>query len=147
LFPRTKDRLLFASMAAGSAFILLLPTYPRWPSMIQWFSSLALHSGVYGSGPVGMPPAVTLIQNGTALVAAEPFLFVYLAIYCGLLLLAVRRADNLGLTSLPPLLIAGCGATILQVLMATKYGEPRYMVPILTMPALLNSAICARALS
>lgn len=133
----------FAAAFLITSFILLLPILDSLPVTVRWVGSLLTHSHPYGEGPSGLPSRAELSMNFKALYAAEPFFFYWLVYYAFVLLalqFGARKREHPLAASVKRLLWVGLGASILQVAMATKhFVAPRYLVPSLVIPGLLNA--------
>jgi hypothetical protein len=144
LYSKRRDKIRFALAGAASTALLLVPIYPRFPIMIQWFIALLLHTERYGKGAVGVPSTGTLLRNVAAQARDEPFLFFLLGIYGCLLFAALLRSD--GLAPLRRVLWVACAAIGLEVFMVAKHPAPQYIVPVLVLPALVNSMLFAHSI-
>jgi hypothetical protein len=156
LFPYKSQRRRFFTAAAATVLILLLPVATRIPYMMSWFTSLLLHAGAYGTGPVGLPAVHAFATNLFFLWLNEPPFFVLLSLYVGilvlLLLFGLFRPHDAQLRdpvreSARRLLLAGIVAMVAAIAMVTKHlVDVRYLLPALVLTAFVNSALCALAL-
>ncbi len=141
LYATRRDKARFLIGAGATMTILLVPIYPRLWSTGQWFTSLLTHRGQYGSGDAGFPTPATLLKNTVGQAHGEPWLFIFLALYAGLLFAEVIRPGAIGGSPIRRVLFFGSAAIALGVLMVAKHPAPHYIVPVLTVTALLNASI------
>ena len=147
LFPGTARKARFLAASVAACVVLLIPIWPRLPQMAKWMQSLAMHSGQYGGGSVGLPSGATLLANLRGQLRGEPILFLFLLVYAGLLFLLLFR-PNLWVeaANLKPMLWTGCITIAIQTAMSAKHPAPHYIVPALLAPCVVNGVITATIL-
>ncbi len=142
LFKGRLQKLRFFSAVIASATVFLIPIFPRLPIVATWLTSLFLHNGMYGNGPVGLPNAGVLGENLLGLVHDEPLLFLCFLLY-GVVLLLHPCAPFVRKHNLSSLLWTALIAITVQTLMTIKHPAARYILPALVVPALVNAALSA----
>lgn len=140
LFPTNKERLLAVCGCVTSFLLFTLPIITKFPKMFSWFGSLATHKDNYGKGDVGLPAIAELMDNLLGLMQKEPFLFIFLA--CYVLYLVVKKYARQGVNNGDKkLLVLGAGVIIIQIIMTVKHPGVHYMLPAITLTALLNAVL------
>ncbi len=137
LFPTAKERLLAVCGCVTSFLLFTLPIISQFPRMLNWFKSLALHKGIYGEGDVGVPAIIDLWGNLLNLIQQEPFLFIFIA--CYLISIVLRKFLAIHTVTDNKLLVLGTIVIIVQYLMTAKHPSIHYMLPAITLIALLNA--------
>ena len=149
LFRGIRRKAQFAGAAMLGLVIFLVPVIPRMPVILKWMMSIAIHSGRYGGGRVGLPSLAEVARHFLELGEVQPAILVLLPFYV-LVLIALSVAplkdtDPL-LASTKRILKIGCAIIVIQLVITLKHFSPRYMVPCLVFTALVN-AFVAMALS
>ncbi len=145
LFPGKFNKLRFIGAAITASVVCLLPVAGRIPAMASWLTSLLVHTGQYGAGPIGIPGLNVLVVNFLSLWRDELPLFLFLGLYATLLLLLPlfkRRGIPIA-DGTRPLLLAACIAIVAETLMVAKHPSTHYLLPVLVLSAFLNSALYA----
>lgn len=70
-----RNWITFAFSLTATCAVTFIPIYPRLIKVFNWTVALSTHSGNYGSGAVGFPPADRYLLDITQLVQAEPCLW------------------------------------------------------------------------
>jgi len=141
LFPTVKERLLAVCGCVASFLLFTLPIVSQYPRMLSWFKSLMLHKGKDGAGDVGVPPITDLGGNLLDLIQQEPFLFIFMVGY--LIYIVLGKSLGKQIVTDNKLLALGTGVIIIQYLMTAKYTQAYYMLPAITLIALLNVNLVA----
>ena len=79
--------------AVVAAIVLTLPAASLYPSLLRWALSLAIHSGSYGEGSVGLPTMSEFLGRLKLLFDSFPYAFVAVAV-CGVMLLGGLGTAN-----------------------------------------------------
>lgn len=141
LFQTTRERLLVACGCITSFLLFTLPIITKYPKMFSWFGALATHKDQYGKGEVGLPPLAKLMANLQELIQKEPFLFIFLACYL-IYLMAKTCSAKQPITGKSHRFIAlGAVVIIIQVVMTIKHPGVHYLLPAITLTALLNAVL------
>lgn len=145
LFPDKSQKQRFIIAAIAVSLIFLLPVAGRVPAMASWFTSLLVHAGHYGGGPIGIPGANVLVMNFLSLWRDEPPLFLFLGLYAAVLLLLpfFKRQRALFTDGAQTLLLAACMAITAETAMVVKHPSTHYLLPVLVLTAFVNSALYA----
>jgi len=144
LLFRGRSRILFAISMVLTCVILLFPIFPALPRVARWLVSLAIHSGKYGSGPVGLPTMNQVLDHARQLFYFERALGLLLAFYATIIVVvglvgSRRREPRVRATQI--ILALGLSAIIIQILITLKHFESRYTVPGLVLACGLNSFV------
>lgn len=139
LFPTAKERLLAVWGCVTSFLLFTLPIISQFTRMWNWFKSLMLHKGIYGKGDVGVPAITVLWENLLNLIQQEPFLFIFMA--CYLIFILIIKCLNKQKVTDNKLLFLGIGVIIVQYIMTAKHPGIHYMIPAITLTALLNATL------
>jgi hypothetical protein len=120
-----------ASSAVAFA-ICTLPVWTQLPRMGRWLGAVAMHSGLYGHGDVGLPSAGSLVANTLGLVIEEPLLAVELFVLIAALV-RVRRG-NIGAVGATPVAVARYLEVVILILLVqglvvVKHPRVWYLVP------------------
>jgi hypothetical protein len=70
-----RNWITFAFSLAATCAVTFIPIYPRLIKVFNWTVALSTHSGNYGSGAVGFPPADRYLLDISQLVQAEACLW------------------------------------------------------------------------
>lgn len=145
-----KQKLRFAAGVLVALLVLLLPIYTKLAVTAQWFFGLLSHSGRYGQGPSGLPTSTMLFTNLKLQYAHDPLLFYWLAYYISVFvaLRFVVVTPNAPLAvAARRLLLTGCIIILVQLAMSIKHFAPHYILPCLTITALLNAMLALLVMS
>lgn len=63
-----------------SFFVFTLPIATHYHRMLDWFISIAVHAGIHGGGPEGLPEMKTLWSNLAMLIEKESVFFIFFGI-------------------------------------------------------------------
>jgi hypothetical protein len=152
LFPFLLYALFFKDLKAKATFVLAtaaafvfftLPIVPNYLNFARWIKQIAIHSEKYGSGPVGLPSASTLADNGLTIIGAEPLAFAMAAASLLLVGFIYLRARNPRLEGASRFILLTQATLVVQLLMTMKHFELRYMVPALAASAVSGSIALA----
>ena len=121
---------VFAFFAALA--LALIPIYPQLPKLSTWIFNLGVHSGQYGRGSVGLPPASEYLSNLSNFLQSEPTLAIELgAPALGLIFLTFLpkdRTDEPGISWKSALAVFGI--QLISCLAIAKQIEVRYLIPL-----------------
>lgn len=140
-FPTLRERLLATCGCITSFLLFTLPIITKYPKMFSWFGALATHKDQYGKGDVGLPPLAKLMANLLELIQKEPFIFIFLTCYLIFLVAKNCSAKQSGTHKSYRLLALGAIVIIVQVVMTIKHPGVHYMLPAITLTALLNAVL------
>jgi hypothetical protein len=152
LFPFLLYALFFKVLKAKAAFIVAtaaafvfftLPIVRNYLSFSRWIGGIAIHSGMYGTGPVGLPSASTLAHNGLMIIGTEPLAFAMAASSLLLVGFIYLRARNPGLEAAARFILLSQATLVVQLLVTMKHPFLRYTVPALAASAVSSSIALA----
>src|ERR1035437_7299176 len=139
-----KQKLWFLLSPAGGFLVFFSPSLPRFLESLQWFTSLVTHTGVYGSGPVGLPATTALKDNLRAFCASAPLLPVLFVLYMAALIVVHVRTrqtgDRLG-RNVTLVLLAGCLGIVIHAALTVQHFAAHYVVPSLVFTCFLNAVL------
>ena len=125
-----KKKGVYCVLFAAFLTLWLLPLHAHWPRLVGWISQLLFRTGQYGSGHAGIIDFAELLKNGGHILAQN---FPFVLLILGSLLLALvnlRRTwsdPTSRRTAVALLAVSICEA--IQLLVVSKFGESRYLVP------------------
>ena len=144
-----KSLVVFAGSLLVAALIALIPIFPEWPRVFQWFTGMATHSGYYGTGSVGFVRLDRFPAEIVRLISGEPMLgLIPIIATLAILIVAgyesVRRAELAGFADpvgrakfhlglVQPVTSSAVRIFIAQViafLLILKHGNYHYLIPI-----------------
>ncbi len=125
-----------SAMLAGTA-LYLAPIYSQLPRMFHWFTQLATHQGIYGSGAPGLVDTAAFPGNVLTLAISDRVLAV--AILAGWVAAGVALAGRAGgerSRRLVRLVLLVTTVQVLGVLLVAKHPSPHYLLPVALLSAL-----------
>ncbi len=144
LFNSGKSKLKFLAAGAAVFIVAALPIINMSRKFLGWVVGLAIHSGRYGEGAVGLPPWTRMAAAARDLAWINRPAFLFSA--CGLAIAAwMIRRDGRASASARFLLI-GFAALALQLLLTIKHTGSHYMLPAIVL-ASVGCGIAATALA
>jgi hypothetical protein len=134
ILPSNQNRLQYVLMAIGGCLISVLPILPHAPRFMDWIARLAMHTGRYGSGPIGF------IDTGQYFVFLKSLLLrevVFGGILIGNVLVLIRFRYKKRVVSdscfevahLYRGLLALTFVEIFQLLLVAKHPSEHYLIP------------------
>jgi len=124
------------AMLAGTA-LYLAPIYSQLPRMFRWFTQLATHQGIYGSGAPGFVDVAAYPENVLTLATADRLFVV--AILAGWVAAGGALAGRSGgerPRRLVRLVLMVTAVQGLGVLLVAKHPSPHYLLPVTLLSAL-----------
>ncbi len=134
LIPRWKGRLYYVVTAAAAWFVITVPIIPRYGKILSWLETLLLKTGSHGSGPAGFDPAAVWgMMLSYALMNPALFGILGFAFLAFIMQFLNKEKPQRFFQWLGVLLIA----CLMQWVMASKQGSPRYIIPTVGLSGLL----------
>jgi hypothetical protein len=126
-----RNKLRFIAGMVGAAVFFLWPSVPRFRDRLSWFTSIVTHSGIYGSGPVGLPAGGVLGSNLHAILTGAPLLAILLVVFA-----VVAGAAFMGRfpgraiqRNLALAMAAGCVGVFVNAVLTVKHFRGHYLIP------------------
>src|SRR5262249_9228442 len=126
--------------------LVSLPIITKIPRMAAYFYKFLTHSGYYGEGATGLASAVTLKSNLSDVINQEPFLFVVLIVYIGLLFFSWCERVKNDAPALPMfrmVLLSGWITIVAECALVVQHYRTHYLVPALMQTGFLIGIIVA----
>ncbi len=146
VLPGWRQKGRFATAAAVSGALLLMPIWSQLGSVARWLLSLATHTGRYGSGRAGLPTLKEYADNIHKLLMQEPFIFVFFVFFAGLVPLSVflgrRISGDYDETLHRRWWLGAAIATGALIAVTAKHPAAHYMLPV-TVLAPVSIAVLA----
>lgn len=140
LVKKWRNKILFVFTSILFFFLSVLPIISKLTFFKKFIFGIATHDGQYGTGPEASINVVKLITNMWRLLNIEySYTFIFTASIITLLFMLVyRKKDDLKKSDIR-LFIAVIAVFIAQLIMVSKHGGLRYMIPsiMLSMLALI----------
>jgi hypothetical protein len=141
-FKKRKERLVFLLSWVVAGFIFIIPALPHLPRMTQWFTSLVVHTGRYGTGEVGVIRTDAFLANLKTLVAIEPVLFLLGCYYIAVLIVLKIQREKEPASAAEIVVLGGCISVVIQILITARQWPARhYLLPSLIVACLVNTAL------
>ena len=146
LLSTRRSRLIALTTCALAFLLFTLPILHAYPAMLNWFATILVHQGRYGSGAYGFPDFEALAVNLAKVYSHEPGFFIaflfYLVAATGM---SVTRAPghNAPFLKIRRLLWVGCLVLALQIAATAKHPGAHYLIPSMIFTSLLNATSLA----
>jgi hypothetical protein len=124
----------FAIAFVLACFVLMLPIVSVLPRVAGWLFSIAIHSGHYGSGSVGLPAASEWLDHAKQFVYWHPVMPLLGGFYAAVLLGFVRARQ----TRTWAILAISLLAIGLQIVVTLKHFASHYTLPAMVLACGLN---------
>jgi hypothetical protein len=141
LFESTKSKLKFVGASVGSFIFWTLPIANMYGKLVRWIVSLAIHSGRYGEGSVGMPSPAAMASTALDLVSQNVPIFLFACL--GVLFAVWQRYSHPRLSPSARFAMLSFCVLMVQLVMTVKHPAPHYMIPALVAVAISNGVAVA----
>lgn len=135
VLPSFRNKVIYIFGTVGSFILFILPIWPEYKLLFNWFMEIVTHTGKYGSGGTGFINSDEFILNiGHLLRDNMPFSIVLSIAIClisaSLAIPRLRRIakEDAGFR----LLFAAISTQVLSVLVVAKHPGNRYLIPALS---------------
>lgn len=150
LLKGARQKLRFWTAAGCGVIVLTAPILSQLQRVALWLWGLVTHQGAYGAGNAGLPPLLQYEGGLRLLYNVEPFLFVVLLYFAGVLLwlhFASTMSHGLGkVKTTSRFILLTCAAIVLQVAVTAMHAASQYILPVLLIPAFVGAMLSARFL-
>lgn len=130
VFREKKAKILALIVLSVTIFILIIPIWERIPQFAKWLIRLAIYSGRFGYGDIGLPATSTLLGNAIDLIKNAPLIFCFIPVLLYLLLFIKRK---LKFSSLYRLLIISFITLIICLAITIKHYAAHYIMQIIAL--------------
>jgi hypothetical protein len=128
-----RDLVSFLVAFVLGVVVALLPIYPQLSQLMAWTFNLGIHSGEYGTGPVGLPPAGEYLQDVLGLLETEPLIAIIPIVTTTLIVILSERAPR----QLRPhrsivrrIVLPLVGLQLLSFFAIAKHPDAHYLIPL-----------------
>lgn len=128
-----KNKILFLLITLFSFIISTLPIINKYYDLYNWFSSLVIHTGRYGSGTSTYIDLPSFIQNSIFIIKSQPitsFILIFFLVYSILSIIKRKSAKNFYY------LISIFIFLVMQIATVSKHYAAHYLIPSLSVSGL-----------